>query len=89
MVDTSHITVTRGEDVEVATVRLFDREVGRMSDRQLNDLRVGFLLLRAAMMPDVFFDGHPAAEPDSVDSMMDRIAILAALDDVHGLPERA
>lgn len=59
----------------------------RMSDRQLADLRAGLLALRAATLPDAFFDGHPARDDDTVMGLLSRIEIVAALDDVHALPE--
>ena len=58
-----------------------------MSARQAADLRVAMLLMRSATLPDAFFDGHPAADPDTPGSLWDRVAIVAALDDVAALPE--
>lgn len=88
MVDTSQIETVRDGNVETLRVTLVDRDLERMSPRQVNDLHVGFILLRAAMLPDSFFDGHPAATADTVDSLMDRIAIVNALNEVQTLPER-
>ena len=59
----------------------------RMSERQQADMRAGLLALRAAMLPDAFFDGHPARDDDTAMGLLSRIEIVAALDDVRALPE--
>jgi hypothetical protein len=83
------LTMTRQHGTDTTTWRLtlstFD--LTRMSARQAADLRVGLMLLQAATLPDGYFDGHASADPDSVDSLMDRVAIMSTLEDVRGLPE--
>lgn len=59
----------------------------RMSRRQRDDLRTGLALLTSALTPDSYFDGHPDMLGDSVDSMMDRIAVIVTRTELEDLPE--
>jgi len=76
-----------GERRSTLRVDLTDLALKGMSARQLADLRAATLLLRSAAIPDAFFHGHPSAGDDSMLGLWDRIAIVAALDDVQALPE--
>lgn len=69
----------------VWTLRLTARDVHRMSPRQVHDVRAGLRLLRAGLTPDAFFDGHSARNVDSAGSMMDRIEIMGALDEIEAM----
>jgi hypothetical protein len=71
------------------TVRVDLTNVARrgMSPRQAVDMHVAMLLLRSATLPDSFFADHPAKDADGWTGLWDRVAIVAALDDVAGLPE--
>lgn len=79
----------RGDKLQVFHLELTEFDMMRMSERQWHDLQAGVALLRAAMLRDEFFRGHPCADDDTIASVMERVEIVHTLDEVQALPEAA
>jgi hypothetical protein len=83
----SEFSIEHGDNVQVLRLCVPFERIARMTPRQLHDLQAGYRLLRSAMLPDAFFHGHPAGDDNEGPSVMARIEIVGALEQLQCLPQ--